>query len=85
MVWWVYILRSVTHDRYYIGQSEDPERRLYFHNTIEKGFTSRYRPWEIVYYRQCETKTEALAFERKIKGWKSKVMLKKLIDGTIRV
>ena len=25
------------------------EERLDFHKTIEKGFTSRYRPWEIVF------------------------------------
>ncbi|MDI6765480.1 MAG: GIY-YIG nuclease family protein [Bacteroidota bacterium] len=46
MGYWVYILQSISHDRYYVGQSENPERRLEFHNSIEKGFTSRYRPWK---------------------------------------
>ena len=81
----VYILKSKSADKYYIGSSSDPERRLYFHNTIEKGFTSRYRPWELVYTKEYPNKKEAQAAERKIKAWKSKKKIVRLISGEIKV
>jgi putative endonuclease len=41
----VYILFSEEHDKYYVGQTDDLERRLLEHNELsENSFTSRYRP-----------------------------------------
>jgi putative endonuclease len=77
----VYILRSSSTDKYYIGSSENPERRLHFHNTIEKRFTSRYHPWEIAFQQEFESKQEAELAERKIKSWKSRKMIEKIIRG----
>jgi putative endonuclease len=85
MGYFVYILKSKSVDKYYVGSSSNPERRLHFHNTIEKGFTSRYRPWELVYTLEFTTKKEAQAAERKIKAWKSKVRIKKLVSGEIEI
>jgi len=85
MPYFIYILKSQTAGKYYIGSSENPERRLQFHNTMEKGFTSRYRPWEIVFCQQFESKTEAQSAERKIKFWKSKKMVERLISGEINI
>ena len=81
----VYILKSKSADKYYIGSSLDPEIRLKYHNTIEKGFTSRYRPWEIFYTKEYSSKSEALAAERRIKSWKSKKKVIKLINGEIEL
>jgi putative endonuclease len=81
----VYILYSPKFDKYYIGQSSHPQRRLSFHNTIEKGFTSRYRPWELVYMKEYGTRQEAKSIEQKIKSWKSKIRIKELISGRIVV
>jgi len=61
MAHFVYILKSKSADKYYIGSSTDPDRRLKYHNTFEKGFTSRYRPWEIVYVKEYSNKIEALS------------------------
>ena len=81
----VYILKSKSADKYYIGSSSDPERRLKCHNTIEKGFTSRYRPWEIVYTKEYSSKSEALLAERKMKSWKNKKKIIKLMTGEIDI
>ena len=45
----LYILKSKISDIYYTGQSENPPKRLSFHNSIEKGFTARYRPWRVAF------------------------------------
>ena len=81
----VYILASQKAKKYYIGQSADALRRLEYHNTIEKGYTIRYRPWKIVYNRECTTRQEAREIERKIKKWKSRIMIEKLIRGEMTI
>ena len=81
----VYVLHSPRYDKYYVGQSSDPHRRLNYHNTIEKGFTARYRPWELVYKRRCKTASESRELERKIKSWKSKVRIRELVEGRIEL
>jgi predicted GIY-YIG superfamily endonuclease len=80
---WIYILHSEVVDRFYVGQSNDPERRLEFHNTIEKGFTSRYRPWRLVFKKEYATRHEARTAEILIKGWKSRRKIAKLVNGDI--
>jgi predicted GIY-YIG superfamily endonuclease len=81
--YWLYILQSESASRYYYGISEDPERRLSCHNSIEKGFTSRYRPWALVFVKQYPSRTEAHRAELTVKRWKSKVMTEQLIAGVI--
>ena len=83
MPYYLYILKSISHPPYYTGISENPFRRLDFHNTVEKGYTSRYRPWEIVFIKECPGKKEAEILERKIKSWKSRGMIEHVIDGKI--
>ena len=85
MEYHLYILRSIKVCKYYVGISKNPQRRLEYHNTIEKGFTSRYRPWEVVFTNKFKTKAEAMAAEKKVKGWKSRIMIEKLIAGEIDI
>ena len=85
MGYWVYILYSESGKRYYVGQSENPERRLGNHTTIEKGYTSRYRPWRLVYTKEFRGRETAKRVEGKIKSWKSRKMIEKLIGGRIPV
>jgi putative endonuclease len=79
--YFLYILRSQTGERYYVGSSSDPTRRLEFHNSTERGFTARYRPWRIVYTAAFETREEARRAERRVKAWKSRRMIEELIAG----
>jgi putative endonuclease len=85
MSYFLYILKSKVKDKFYIGISANPQRRLTYHNSIEKGFTSRYRPWEIVFTKEFNSKTEALKAERKVKNWKSKRMIELLINGKVQI
>jgi len=80
---YLYILQSISSGKYYVGISNNPDRRLTYHNTIEKGFTSRYRPWEIKYVKEYISRVEAMKVEKKIKSWKSRTMIEKVISGEI--
>ncbi|MDZ7771848.1 MAG: GIY-YIG nuclease family protein [Balneolaceae bacterium] len=79
----LYILRSEVRESYYVGLTNDLERRLYFHNHGRQGHTRRYRPWNVVYQHSFDSREEAQEAEQKIKSWKSKVMLRRLIHGEI--
>jgi putative endonuclease len=85
MNYFLYILKSKSILKYYTGISLNPERRLEFHNTIEKGFTSRYRPWKIVFKQEFESRQLAQLAERKIKKWKSIEMIEKIVSGEIEL
>ena len=70
-MYYVYILRSKKTGRYYCGQTVNLARRLSQHNDPDNKFTkttSRYPgPWELVEKYQCDSRSEALKLERKIK------------------
>jgi putative endonuclease len=81
----LYILQSKSCGKYYVGISQNPEIRVQYHNTIEKGFTSRYRPWEIVFIKEFENRELAMEAERKVKSWKSRKMIEKVITQEIKL
>jgi putative endonuclease len=74
-----YILFSTTTDRYYVGSTSDLIERLRKHNNKSKGFTNRATDWEIKFQRIFPTISEARDFEMKIKSWKSRKAIEKLI------
>ena len=79
MAYFLYILSSQSAKKYYIGSSAQPEIRVQFHNTLEKGFTARYRPWKLIFTEEFGSKALSQQAERKIKSWKSRIMIEKLI------
>ena len=77
---YTYIIFSASKDKYYVGSSRhDLVDRIRRHNSKHKGFTGGEADWVIVYSKQFETYQEACAMEMKIKSWKSRQMIEKLI------
>ncbi|MEO7531665.1 MAG: GIY-YIG nuclease family protein [Sediminibacterium sp.] len=69
----VYILYSPSHKKIYVGFTSDLEQRLLSHNELgKKGWTIRFRPWEIVHSETYNTKAEALIREKELKGGKGR-------------
>jgi putative endonuclease len=81
MAYYVYIIQSLQDNTYYKGYSEHPQLRLIQHNNGECGFTSRKRPWRLVYVEQMLTKREALIRERNLKKADTE-RIKALINST---
>jgi len=80
----VYILKSPSFNRYYIGHSADVIKRLFKHNSRKVKSTKAFVPWEIVYTEFFESKSEAFEREMQIKRYKSGEAFKKLISSARR-
>ena len=75
-----YILRSDKNGRYYVGQTENLEVRLKEHNNGEEKSTKPWRPWKLMYEKRFTTRSEAVQWERMVKGRKSRAFKEQLIQ-----
>ncbi len=69
MTFHTYILRC-RDDTYYVGHTDDLERRIAEHQSAAfQGYTSRRLPAVLLWAQDFQTRDEAFAAERKLKGW----------------
>ena len=69
-MYYVYILTNKNHNVLYTGVTNNLQRRIYEHkNKLVKGFTEKYNVDKLIYYDMTSDVNEALAMEKKIKGW----------------
>jgi putative endonuclease len=66
-------------DRYYVGQTSDLEDRLKRHNQGRSKYTKSGIPWKLMYKESFETRSEAMAREKKIKSAKNREYLRRII------
>ena len=79
-MFWLYML-SCSDGSFYIGHTDDLERRLDEHNAGRFAcYTQSRRPLTVVYTQEFPTREEALSAERRIKGW-SRAKKVALISG----
>jgi putative endonuclease len=83
MAFYVYILQSELDSSFYIGYTNSLEHRLKRHNAGLSRYTSRKRPWKIVYTESFESKTEALKREKFLKKQKNSDFYKRLINSSV--
>ena len=76
----VYVLHSKRYDKIYIGFTTDLKARLRSHNELAtKGWTIRYRPWEVVHTEEYEIKSEAMRRERALKSHGGRDFIREMI------
>jgi putative endonuclease len=80
-MFFTYILYSKSKDRYYIGQTNNLEKRLTRHNNKEVRSTKYGVPWLIVYHQAFDIRLEAMKHERYLKSLKNRVALQKIIGA----
>jgi len=81
-MFYIYILYSTDFDKYYVGYTDDPERRLSEHNSNPRmTFTHKFRPWSLVKYFQVnQARGDAVKIERFIKRMKSRAFIIRLVN-----
>jgi putative endonuclease len=67
-MFFVYILYSSQHDKFYVGQTNDPDDRLKRHNSGQEEATRPYLPWEMVIRIEKETRYEVTKMVAKKKS-----------------
>jgi putative endonuclease len=67
----VYILKSISSDKHYFGETKDLIDRLKRHNQNRSKATKKRGPWKLVTSIQVNTKSEACKLERKLKNMKN--------------
>jgi putative endonuclease len=75
----VYILRSQSSSRFYVGSTNDLERRLSEHDRSHSPATRGRGPWILVYREEWPTLLAARRREREIKKWKSSKEIRRLV------
>ncbi len=78
----LYILRSTTTGRYYVGHTENLTKRVYEHNNNRTPSIKNRGPWELAYSERFETRSAASRREREIKKMKSRVWLEELLRAS---
>lgn len=78
-MYFVYILYSASIDKYYIGQTEDIERRLSEHR---KRNNLGAKDWILKHKETFETRAEAVNREKEIKAKKRRSYLEYLIASS---
>ena len=76
----VYILYSSSIDKYYVGFTNDLERRLFEHNRKKGKYTDGGIPWLLVHQECFALKSEAMNREKQIKRHKSRQYILSIIS-----
>ena len=70
MNYFVYILTNQSNKVLYTGVTNNLERRVYEHKMkAADGFTAKYNVNKLVYFEDFANINDAIAAEKKIKGW----------------
>ncbi len=73
---YVYVLRSKKDGRFYVGMSNDVDRRVKEHNAGKTKSTKGYVPWELFFFEGYTNRTDARVREKYLKGGSGKEYIK---------
>lgn len=76
--YYVYIIKSEKDDSFYIGQTNNIERRLSEHNEGLSSYTSSKLPWHLHYLEELNTREEAMKREVFLKKQRNKTFYEKI-------
>ena len=80
-MYYTYILYSEKFDRFYIGHSDNLKFRIVRHNEGMVQATKAYIPWEIKYYEEYKTRSQAMKREKFLKKQRNKDFYWRLINS----
>ena len=79
-MFYTYVLKSQILPKYYTGYTDDLEKRLLDHNSGKSVYSSRYKPWVVVYYEEFDSKEQSIAREKYFKSAAGRRWLKKNVN-----
>ncbi len=83
---YIYVLQSLKNGRFYIGSTNNLERRLIEHNQGRSTYTSFTKPFKIIFSQKFDNLSIARKIEFKLKQFKSKKVIIDIIEsGLIKI
>ena len=81
MKYYVYILKSIESDKFYIGQTQNLQDRIKYHNSGRSNYTKKYIPWVIFAFKEFSSRSAAMKEETKLKNLKSR---KRILEAIVK-
>ena len=81
--WYVYVLRSVKDQKFYIGSTNDLQRRVAEHQVGKNISTAKRLPLELTYFEGHRSKEDAIRREKYFKTTKGKVTLRQILRTSL--
>ena len=86
-MFYVYVIRSESSNKIYIGQTRDLDNRVDQHNDPNNDFSKFTKqnkgPWSLVYKEEFATRKEALIREKYLKSSRGRHYLKKFLGSSV--
>ena len=83
-MYFVYILQSEKDGRFYIGFTDNIERRLKEHNEGKSSATKPFRPYELIFYEAFLSERDAKNREEYLKGGYGRRTIKKMLKNYLK-
>ncbi|MEA1909719.1 MAG: GIY-YIG nuclease family protein [Patescibacteria group bacterium] len=78
-MYYVYILQSKVNGSFYIGCTSDLKRRFFEHNSGKSVYTSRLKPFDLIFYEAYISKHDAQRREIYLKSSKGKTTMRTML------
>jgi len=67
-MYYTYVLKSIEFDYHYIGLTSNLEKRLGEHNSGKTQSNKHYKPFQLIYFEEAETRDIARKREKYLKS-----------------
>ncbi len=82
-MYYVYALKSIKHNRIYIGFTINLKTRLKEHNSGKTKSTKFYRPWDLIYSEKLNSRDKARKREKILKSGSGREFLKERLTAPV--
>jgi putative endonuclease len=81
MEYFVYILYSPSHNRTYVGQTNNLVSRLSYHNSGKVKSTKPFRPWVLIHSESFSSRSDAMKKEKWFKSTSGRKKISELLNN----
>lgn len=74
-MYYIYVIRSITHSTRYIGSTDNPIKRLQEYNNGRCRYTRGRKPWKLIYQEGYITRGETMNREKFLKSGQGRKFL----------
>ncbi|MBI3662396.1 MAG: GIY-YIG nuclease family protein [Acidobacteria bacterium] len=82
MSFFLYILQSTATGRFYIGQTQNLQERVAYHNANYSPALKNRGPWKLLYSEEFAARSEAVRRESYIKRQKDRRFIERLVSAS---